>query len=248
MSPIRFIAVRADKLATVVVISLILLGLIGYISFLNVALRRATPVPRALLTLSIPAATASAPPPSPAVVGQKAPEFTLPDATGRSVTLLSYMGKPVVLYFWATWCSFCRTDMPQLQHLAEEYTESGLTILAINLLEKDAVVKSFAKQLNLQLPLLLDTDGQVSAAYTVRATPTYMFIDKQGVLQAQIVGRPRTAVLARNLALILELPQDDVKLTPTGTEEAQDETRSPESNVQEHGATPQAPNPNPLSP
>jgi hypothetical protein len=84
-------------------------------------------------------------------------------------------------------------------------------------------VASYAKQLNLRLPLLLDADGAVSAAYSVRATPTYMFIDKTGVLQAQIVGKPRSAVLERNLALIMEIPQSEVQLSPPTEETTQDE-------------------------
>lgn len=204
MSRIRFIAIRADELVTWVAMVLVVFGLVGCLALLRTEFRHATPVPRAILWRSLPTSTASEPPQPTATVGALAPEFTLSDASGKILSLSSYKGKPVLLYFWATWCTFCREDMPELEQLRQTEGDTELVILAINLLEKPGAVAAFGQQLGLTLPLLLDSEGTVSAIYLVRATPTYYFIDRDGVVRSQIVGRPRPIVLERNLNLILE--------------------------------------------
>lgn len=205
LTHIRFWAVRADKLALILVVLIALLGLAGYGLMLGFGFGHSTPVPRALLLRTVPTAATGQPLPPAATVGAQAPDFSLSTANGTSITLSSLRGKPVLLYFWASWCSFCRDDMPGLQKLQQEQ-KADLTILAINLLEKPELVKSFAAQLGISLTLLLDADGAVSAAYLVRATPTYAFINRDGILVAQVVGRPRPAVFEKNLALIMDEP------------------------------------------
>jgi cytochrome c biogenesis protein CcmG/thiol:disulfide interchange protein DsbE len=202
MARIHFIAVKAEKLAAVIGVAILAIALIGYLTLFRSGSRKATPVPKALLLRSLPVSTAEEPTPPPVQVGAPAPPFTLNTVDGTPVSLSSLHGKPVLLYFWASWCSFCRDDFPALQQLQDEHKDSGLAILAVNLLEKPELVKAYASQLNLRLPLLLDADGAVSSIYLVRATPTYVFIDRQGIVQAQVVGRSRPAVLESNLAVI----------------------------------------------
>jgi thiol-disulfide isomerase/thioredoxin len=63
--------------------------------------------------------------------GEAAPAFAFADPTGKSVTLASYRGKPVLLNLWATWCAPCITEMPTLDALAQR-TAGKLQVIALS--------------------------------------------------------------------------------------------------------------------
>jgi thiol-disulfide isomerase/thioredoxin len=207
VSPIRFIALRADRLILWIALFILALAAIGYAILLRTAVFTSTPMPRTVLWHSLPASTEPEPGSTSFAVGAPAPDITLLDTQQESRTLSSYRGHPVLLYFWASWCTFCRDDMPQLEELHQAHSENQLVILAINLLEKPELVKTITQQQRLSFPVLLDQEGTVSAAYLVKATPTYVFIDRDGVVQAHLVGRPRPQVLQRNLQRITQTAQ-----------------------------------------
>jgi cytochrome c biogenesis protein CcmG/thiol:disulfide interchange protein DsbE len=122
-------------------------------------------------------------------VGQAAPDFTLRDLAGREWHLNEVQGHPVVINFWATWCPPCREEMPALEDAWLRYHDQGLIILAVNLDEPEDRVASFARQFNLTLPLLVGARGDsLGQAYRVRYLPTSYFLDKDGVIQAYVVG------------------------------------------------------------
>ncbi|NLN17740.1 MAG: TlpA family protein disulfide reductase [Firmicutes bacterium] len=202
MSPIRFIALRADRLILSIALFILFLAFLGYIVLLRTAVFTSTPVPRTVLWHSLPVSTEPETNRTPFAVGAPAPDFTLADTQGENHRLSSYRGQPLLLYFWASWCTFCRDDLPQLEELYQTHSDDRLVILAVNLLEKPELVKIIAQQHGLSFPVLLDQNGAVSTAYLVKATPTYVFIDREGIVQAHVVGRPRSNVLQRNLKRI----------------------------------------------
>src|SRR5262245_59711224 len=71
--------------------------------------------------------------PNESKIGQKAPDFTLPDLDGKPVSLSHYQGKVVVLDFWATWCAPCREELPIFQDLHEQYGSKGFEIVGISM-------------------------------------------------------------------------------------------------------------------
>ena len=202
MRSIRFVTVKAERLAAVMAIIIVVLSLLSYWALTHNT--TATRVPKSVLWYAVPAAAGpELAPVATMQVGAAAPHFTLATAGGEPVSLQAWLGRPVLLYFWASWCSFCRDDMPTLQQHYDQYKDAGLQILAINLLEQADNIAAFGKRLHLTYPLLLDSQAAVSQLYLVKATPTYIFIDKNGVVQAQLVGRPQDAVFNANLSLIL---------------------------------------------
>ncbi len=109
------------------------------------------------------------------------PDFTLPDLSGNQVTLSSFKGKsPVLLTFWATWCPYCIEEMPNLVRLQKKYGDK-IKILAIDIQEPRARVISFARNRNIDLTILLDEEGDVSAAFGLVGVPTLVLIDKEGM-------------------------------------------------------------------
>lgn len=121
-------------------------------------------------------------------VGNVAPDFQLPNLDYETISLNELRGKPVVLNFWATWCLACIYEMPFLQEIHEEYSGSGLVLLAINAGESQSQVEKFLQSNNLSLPVLLDTRGIVNQQYHIQWLPTTLFIDEDGVIQERRIG------------------------------------------------------------
>jgi len=126
-----------------------------------------------------------------AEIGREAPDFALKRLDGSVAALSGYRGRPVLLYFWASWCSYCVEGMPRLEAIRAEYQEQGLEILAIDIMESEDKVRRFVAGQGLTLPVLLDDTGQVTQQYLVKATPTYIFIDREGVYRDILVGVAR---------------------------------------------------------
>lgn len=116
--------------------------------------------------------------------GQPAPNFELLAAAGDSVSLADYAGRPVLLNFWATWCPPCRLEMPDLEQASRDYADDGLVVLAINQGETAKQVTSFAEELGLTFPMLVDQDGRVGTVYGAEYLPTSYFIDAEGTVTA----------------------------------------------------------------
>ncbi len=126
--------------------------------------------------------------PSVARVGESAPDFKLQNLDGQLISLSDFRGKPVLINFWATWCKFCRYEMPYLQQIYEEWSDKGLVVLTIDIGESPSKVKEFLQALNLSLPVLLDTNEKVAQKYNVPPVPTTFFIDSDGTIQVKIIG------------------------------------------------------------
>jgi thiol-disulfide isomerase/thioredoxin len=121
-------------------------------------------------------------------IGSKAPDFELYDLEGEIHKLSDYKGQPVLLNFWATWCGPCRSEMPHLEEVYEEWKDKGLTFFAVNVGESSTDVTSFLDFFGFNMPVLLDSARTVSRKYGVSGIPTTYFIDEDGIIQKRIVG------------------------------------------------------------
>lgn len=134
-------------------------------------------------------------------VGERAPDFQLQNLEGETISLSDFRGKPVLINFWATWCPPCRVEMPYLQQIYDEWSEKGLVLLAIDLAESPAKIGDFLRTNNLSLPVLLDTDMNVSRRYNVSPIPTTFFVDRNGIIQSKVIGAfPNKEAIEEHLA------------------------------------------------
>jgi cytochrome c biogenesis protein CcmG/thiol:disulfide interchange protein DsbE len=117
-------------------------------------------------------------------VGDQAPDFRLGTMDGSTVRLADLDNHPVILSFWATWCDPCRDELQMLDAIKSE----DLIVLPTAVRQPPEQVAAFAADLELDLPLLLDANGQVGESYQVRGLPTSLFVDRQGVVVARHVG------------------------------------------------------------
>ena len=119
---------------------------------------------------------------------QPAPGLALSDLDSKPWRLSDLAGRAVVLNFWATWCDPCRAEMPSLQQLAATHRSDGLAVLAVNYKESVPVIRRFLQTLPFELPVLLDSDGEATAAWTPRVFPTTVLIGPGGVPRSLVVG------------------------------------------------------------
>ncbi len=121
-------------------------------------------------------------------IGELAPQFELRNDDGTVVRLSDFRGKVVWINFWATWCGPCRRELPDIARLAAEFGDGDLVVLAVNQEQSARVARDFWEELGLDLPLLLDSSGEVSDQYGLRGLPNNFFIDREGVLQGFQLG------------------------------------------------------------
>lgn len=134
-------------------------------------------------------------------VGSPAPDFQVPRLDGSTVRLQALRGQPVWINFWATWCTPCREEMPDLVEVARSSQSEGVVMLAIDVAEQPGDVKAFLKDGGYEsLPVALDRTGDVSSAYRVYGFPTHVFIDRQGIVRKINVG----AMSAADMRLALK--------------------------------------------
>ncbi len=109
-------------------------------------------------------------------------DFTLEDAGGKRVSLAPLIGKnPVLLIFWATWCTNCKEEIPLVNRMHREPARNGnVQILALDYMESPKKVNAFIEANMVAFPVLLDRKGTVAKAYRVIGVPTYILIGRDG--------------------------------------------------------------------
>ena len=129
-----------------------------------------------------------------------APDFTLTDQNGEPHTLSDYKGQVVFLNFWATWGGPCKQEMPDIQAMYEEFNQNSdeVVILGVANPKTDDVpynqdgtieeVTQFLSDNGYTYPVVMDTTGEIFAAYGVTAFPTTFMIDKEGNVFGYVTG------------------------------------------------------------
>lgn len=87
--------------------------------------------------------------------------------------------KPVLIVFWASWCESCKEEIPQLNQIVSNYREK-IEVVSINAQEEAPTVLKFLSQTQVDFPVLLDTDGKLSALFEVTALPSVLLLAKGG--------------------------------------------------------------------
>jgi thiol-disulfide isomerase/thioredoxin len=135
--------------------------------------------------------------PGHARIGGTAPDFTSWDLSGKRVSLSEFGARPVLLTFWATWCTVCRDELPVLQSLQDRYRSDGLLVLALNYRETSTdQMRAYLAGLRVGLQPVVDPDGAIAAAYGVDVgLPVNVMIDRSGTVAQILIGQAQAAVL-----------------------------------------------------
>ena len=129
-----------------------------------------------------------------------APDFTLTDQYGNTHTLSDYKGKTVFLNFWATWCGPCKSEMPDIQKLYEDYGENGGDLVVLGVASPrteqnpytnegtQEEVEQFLEDNGYTFPVVMDLTGETLYYYAISAFPTTFMIDSNGNVYGYVPG------------------------------------------------------------
>ena len=116
-----------------------------------------------------------------------APDFTVENALGEEVMLSDFVGKPIVLNFWASWCGPCKNEMPDFQTVYETYGED-VVFLMVNLTDNSRETKetamAYIEEEQYTFPVYFDVEQEAAYAYYVTSVPATYFIDTEGYVAA----------------------------------------------------------------
>jgi thiol-disulfide isomerase/thioredoxin len=121
------------------------------------------------------------------LLGKPAPEIALKTLDGEAINLSRLRGSVVLLDFWASWCPPCRAELPAIAKLREDYGEKGLVVLGVND-EGNGIAKSYLQSAHLTLPTLDDHKQTTHNDYRIRAIPTVILINRDGVVIKHLRG------------------------------------------------------------
>ncbi|MBY0574426.1 MAG: TlpA family protein disulfide reductase [Undibacterium sp.] len=123
---------------------------------------------------------------------QRAPELNFLNIKGEKIALPEWRGKLVLINFWATTCTTCVAEMPDMIATYNKYHTQGLEFVAVAMQnDQPNLVVNFAETRELPFHVSLDMDGKIAQAFgDVRLTPTTFLIDKQGNIIKRYVGKP----------------------------------------------------------
>lgn len=126
-----------------------------------------------------------------------APDVTYTSLSGQKITSQSLRGKVVMVNFWATSCTTCIAEMPQMVETYNKYKSQGLEFVAVAMsYDPPNYVLNYAETRKLPFTVALDAQGKLAQAFgDVKLTPTTFVIDKQGNIIKRYVGQPEFPVL-----------------------------------------------------
>jgi len=122
------------------------------------------------------------------LAGAPAQSFPAPRLGGGEDALANYRGRVVLLNLWASWCTPCREEMPDLERLYVAEGARGLVVLGVDQGESAEVAAAFARRHGVTFPVLLDEEQRYGRAYAAVGLPTSIVVDRTGRIVKGIDG------------------------------------------------------------
>ncbi len=116
------------------------------------------------------------------------PALRVTDTQGRVWSLEALRGKVLLINFWASWCEPCREEMPSLQALARSGAGPAPLVLTVNYKEGAGVVQQFVQRTRMDLPVVLDPQGDVARLWSIKIFPSTVVIGPNGKVRAVVRG------------------------------------------------------------
>lgn len=133
------------------------------------------------------------------------PDFTVIDTAGNEIHLSDFVGKPVILNFWASWCGPCKAEMPDFDEMYAEYGDE-IHFVMVNVTDGSQETidsaKSFIDKAGYSFPVYFDINLEASMTFQAYSIPTTYFIDKKGEPIAQATGSITKDVIQQGIDMI----------------------------------------------
>lgn len=121
-------------------------------------------------------------------VGDVAPDFTLTDVNGNTVSLSGLRGKKVLINMWWLRCKGCAEEMEYFQLIHEKWSQQGLVVMAISTYDTASVIRAYAQAKKLTYTMIVDEAKQINRSYIICGVPTTFLIDEEGVVRSRKDG------------------------------------------------------------
>lgn len=143
-----------------------------------------------LLLLVLGVAACDAGPDGPPRAGDRAPDYDAATLDGDRVSLADLEGSPLLLNFWATWCTPCRTETPFLQSLHERYGEAGLRVVGVSMDSRGSVeeIRRFADEFGVTYRILHDPAQAGMDRFAIVGLPATFVLDSDGRIRFARIG------------------------------------------------------------
>jgi len=129
--------------------------------------------------------------------------FELPDLDGNMVSIADFEGKFILINFWATWCTYCDQEMPDLQALQDKYGDD-LVVLLVNVQENEKEIKAYLDKKNLSMLTVLDKKGEVAGMYNVTGMPSSYFVTPDQRVIGYVAGMMTYDTMEQSLNYVKE--------------------------------------------
>jgi cytochrome oxidase Cu insertion factor (SCO1/SenC/PrrC family)/thiol-disulfide isomerase/thioredoxin len=130
----------------------------------------------------------------------KAPDFVLSTLDGKHASLSEFRGRPVLINYWATFCSPCRAEMPLLQRMADQHPK--LVVLLVDERDSTPAARTFITELRIRSVVLLDPDGKAGDLYRIAGLPATIFVREDGTIEGRYLGQTNEQILGSHIAAI----------------------------------------------
>lgn len=119
------------------------------------------------------------------LIGKQAPDFTLPVLGGGTANMTEYRdGREAIIFFWATWCPHCRVALDDLNERRNEFKKEDIKLIVVDIGESMSEVRYYTRGHKIELDVLLDEQTVLPGPYGVMGVPTFIFLDKDGIVRA----------------------------------------------------------------
>lgn len=136
----------------------------------------------------------------PVLVPNGLPNRLRPSANDGRISLRELRGSPVVLNFWASWCTPCQIEAPRLERAWQHARERGVVFLGIDILDVTDDAKDFIDEFRLTFPHVRDSGKTVGRAWGVTGLPETFFVDASGYVVGHVIGAIESKQLADGIA------------------------------------------------
>ena len=137
------------------------------------------------------------------LIGRMAPNFSLRDEDGDVIRLSNLRGHPVIINFWASWCTGCREEHADLLAAWDRYRDRGVVLLGVLYQDSPSTAATFMRENGGDWPILQDPRGDVSLAYGVYGAPETFFIAPDGTIVDKRIGPSTFEMLSSQLSDLL---------------------------------------------
>jgi len=144
-------------------------------------------------------------------IGEAAPDFVGTDGVtplltgldGKPVRLADFAGRPLWIVFWATWCTPCQQEASDIRAAFHAHLDDGLVVLAIDVQEPEAAVRTFVRDRDIDYEIGLDPTAVVKARYGGLPLPSHVFIDGTGTIRDRYLGQLTGELMEQHLRSII---------------------------------------------